>query len=83
MRQRRVHTLDAAVRGFRERLARVRRQIDLLTQAEARRPLTPAEARPLVSLRLESEGLRLELERLRGEFVAVTGRQSERRAGEA
>jgi len=81
IRQRQLHGLDAAVRRFRERLARVRRHINVLGEVESRRPLTPAEARRKVYLRLGSEGLRLELESLRAEFVAATDGQPERRAG--
>jgi len=82
VRQRQLHRLAAAVRRFRGRLARVRWEIAVLADVDARRSLTPEEARQMTLLQVESESLRLELERLRAEFVAMMDGQPERRAGE-
>ncbi|MGH2350105.1 MAG: hypothetical protein ACRDJN_00635 [Chloroflexota bacterium] len=73
-----LYHLDAALRRFRARLARVRRDISVLGEVEARRPLTPAEARQMTHLRWGSESLRPELERLRAELAAATDRPRER-----
>jgi hypothetical protein len=77
-RQQHLRRLEAALGRFRERLARVRRDVGVLEALEARRSLTPAEAQHAARLRWESESLRLELAGLRAEFAQVAGQQRER-----